>query len=663
MSVLRAAVFIVAFVLTGLPQARAQTQAPPAGPFHPMDALTVDEVVETVGIMKAKGLADENTRYPAITLREMSKALVRSWRRGDRFTRTAHIVSRRNAKTFETIVDLTKKILVSHREIPGAQPSLMDEEWQKARDLVLADEAWKKAVRKRGYADLSTIFCAPMSVGTLSGSETETRRLLNVPCYDTTTTPDNSYGRPIEGLIAVVDVDAGTVARIIDSGAVALPAPKAASKPQAQRFRPAMNPVVVFSPRGVNYKIDGGLNMEWQNWSFHVRAERRFGPVFSLVRFHDGKRNRDIAYQMSLSEMFVPYMDPDPQWSFRTLMDAGEYGLGYLASSLSPGRDCPRHSTFITVVMPSDTGGLFKVEKGLCVFERNTGDPLWRHASSQGTKVSGRPAIELVVRMIPTIGNYDYVIDWVFTQHGNIKIRVGATGYDAVKTVEAASMSSPTAESDTKYGTLLAPHTVAVYHDHLFSFRLDLDIDGPKNTLIRDNIKPVRLPKENRRRSIWAIERSPVVLEGPVRPGGHDENYRLSNPNRKTALGHNPSYHIEPGHGVLSLLAVDDIPQNRAAFSAERLWISRYKPGEIHAAGAYPNQSKGGDGLPEYVHDKESVTDTDVVVWYTMGFHHLTRVEDWPILPTKWHEFTLRPFNFFDRNPSFDVAPSFKRGQ
>ncbi len=663
MPILRAAT--IAFILTLVLHqgGGAQAQAPASGPYHPMDALTVDEVVATVKFMKTQGLADDTTRYPTISLLEMPKALVRSWKPGDPIARKAFVVTRKQSKTYETIVDLTNKALESHTEVPGAQPSLMDEEWQKARDLVLADAGWKKAIEKRGFKDFSKIFCAPMSVGRLSGEESETRRLLNVPCYDTRSVPGNSYGRPIEGLMAVVDVDAGKVTRIIDTGAVAVPVPSGDEKPTTRKYRPAMNPVVVFSPRGVNYKIDGGLNMEWQNWSFHVRAERRFGPVFSLVRFKDGDRKRDIAYQMSLSEMFVPYMDPDPQWAFRTLMDAGEYGLGFLASSLSPGRDCPRHSTFITVVMPSDTGGLFKVEKGMCVFERNTGDPLWRHASSQGSKVSGRPAVELVVRMIPTIGNYDYVIDWVFTQHGNIRIRVGATGYDAVKTVEAASMSSPTAGRDTRYGTLLAPHTVAIYHDHLFSFRLDLDIDGPNNTLIRDNIKPVTLPKESRRRSIWAIERSPVSEEGPVKSGGHDENFRLSNPNRKTALDHNPSYHIEPGHGVLSLLSPDDVPQARAAFSAERLWISRYKPGELHAAGDFPNQSHGGDGLPAYIKDKEGVEDTDVVVWYTMGFHHVTRVEDWPILPTKWHEFTLRPFNFFDSNPSFDVAPAFKRGQ
>ena len=40
---------------------------------------------------------------------------------------------------------------------------------------------------------------------------------------------------------------------------------------------------------------------------------------------YDGKKQRDVAYQMNVAEMFVPYMSPDPTWSYRTFMDAGEF--------------------------------------------------------------------------------------------------------------------------------------------------------------------------------------------------------------------------------------------------------------------------------------------------------------------------------------------------
>jgi primary-amine oxidase len=43
-----------------------------------------------------------------------------------------------------------------------------------------------------------------------------------------------------------------------------------------------------------------------------------------------------------------------------------------------------------------------------------------------------------------------------------------------------------------------------------------------------------------------------------------------------------------------------------------------------------------------------------------MGFHHVTRPEDWPVLPTVRHGVALRPHGFFDRNPAMDVRREFE---
>jgi len=47
-----------------------------------------------------------------------------------------------------------------------------------------------------------------------------------------------------------------------------------------------------------------------------------------------------------------------------------------------------------------------------------------------------------------------------------------------------------------------------------------------------------------------------------------------------------------------------------------------------------------------------------VVLWYTFGIHHITRPEEWPVMPADIVSFWLKPVGFFDRNPSLDVAPS-----
>jgi primary-amine oxidase len=339
-------------------------------------------------------------------------------------------------------------------------------------------------------------------------------------------------------------------------------------------------------------------------------------------------------------------------------MDVGEYGFGLLSSPLIRGIDCPARAVFIDATLPNDRGEPEIGRSRICLFERSADAPLWRHAETVNGAYAGRLATELVLRTIPSVGNYDYIIDWVLTPAGAVRIDVGATGIDEVKGVASRTMTDPSAAHDTAYGTLLAPNLVAVNHDHFLSFRLDVDIDGPENTLVRQSLVQQRLDNSSGRHSLWHLAEEDVAEEGPLGAGDHDgdEVWRIVNPNLTNRLGQHPGYELRPGHSVTSLLAADDLPQRRAGFSAEPLWITAYDPNELYAAGPYPNQSKGGDGLPVYAAQHLPVENADIVLWYTMGFHHLPRPEDWPALPTMWHSVSLVPYGFFDHNPTLAVT-------
>ncbi len=610
---------------------------------HPLDPLSANEIKTAVAVIAASGKVDRTTRAAMISLSEPEKRDVLEWREGAPQARRAFAILRTKGQTYEAVVDLGAGRLESWRWRPGAQPAIHSGEWERAQALVKADPRWRAAMVARGYDRFEEIFCDSLSAGYFGAEEEPPRRLLKMPCYEVSGAGINVYASPIEGVITTVDLDRNEVVDVRDTGSVPTlqgdhtfigdPPREPAPVPDAERA----------------FEVDGRF-VRWGRWSFHLGFDQRFGPVLSLVSFDDGAASRRILYQGHISEVFVPYMDPSENWSFRTYLDAGEYGLGRLASPLAPGIDCPAHALFVDATLSTALGGARVRERAICVFERETAAPLWRHWEALNGAYEGRAATELVVRSIPSIAHYDYVIDWVFTPNGDIRVNIGATGIDAVKAVALQTMAAEAGEDAEAYGSLVAPGLVAVHHDHYFSVRLDLDIDGPVNRLVRERLAQRLLPADHRRRSLWQLQADPVLDEQPLSVSGRPQVWRIDNPTRRTALGHHPGYQVM-SHGPTSLLAPDDWPQRRGAFSEHNLWVTAYHAGERHAAGAYPNQSRGSDGLPAYA-DGENVESADIVLWSTVGFNHVTRPEDWPVLSTIWKGVTLRPYQFFTLNPS-----------
>ena len=69
-------------------------------------------------------------------------------------------------------------------------------------------------------------------------------------------------------------------------------------------------------------------------------------------------------------------------------------------------------------------------------------------------------------------------------------------------------------------------------------------------------------------------------------------------------------------------------------------------------------EPSGTPGCPRWTAQDRPIENTDVVLWYVFGIHHITRPEDWPVMPADTVSFWLKPFGFFDRNPALDVPPS-----
>jgi primary-amine oxidase len=165
------------------------------------------------------------------------------------------------------------------------------------------------------------------------------------------------------------------------------------------------------------------------------------------------------------------------------------------------------------------------------------------------------------------------------------------------------------------------------------------------------------LPTNHPRRSIWVVKSDTARTEADGKLSSHGPQpalWRVVNPGRRGALGYPVSYQLKPGHSATSL-APDDNPQLRGGFSQYQLWVTRHSDTERCAAGPSPTGAKQADGLPVWTKANRAIDNTDIVLWYTMGMHHVARAEDLPIMPVAWHELEIRPFDFFSRNPAIDL--------
>ena len=634
-------------------RAGAQNQLPQ----HPLDALTAQEYWRVYDALKASGHVDSSSRYSGILLHQPPKAEVLAWKPGEPFRREALVIVRHQKKTFEAIVDIRQQKVVSWKELPGVQAALTLEEVTGVSDKVKESPEWQEAMRRRGITDFDTVDCHGVAPGYFGTPEEQGKRLQRVVCYDHRGT-FNDWARPVEGLIVLWDADEKKISRIIDTGSVPISrAPADFDLDSVGPLRDVPTPIHVEQPLGPSFRINGG-EITWQNWSFRFRIDPRVGLVIHNVRYLDGGKMRSILYEASLSEFFVPYMDPNEGWYHWTYFDLGEFSNldGGLATSLEAGTDCPANAVYFDAVYANQHAMPERHPRTACLFERAAGDFAWRHLS--GGRIESRPRRDLVLRMIATLGNYDYDFDWIFMQDGTIKVAAGATGLDEVKGVRSRTAGEDRDGIDGAYGRFIADNIVAVNHDHFFSFRLDFDLDGTANSFLRETLETKRLPANSLRKSLWVVKPEIAKTEQQaksVMTMEHPAQWRVINPTVLGPLGYPVSYLIKPGHNAMSLLTPDDYPRRRAGFTDYHLWVTPQRDNERYAAGDYPTQSKGGDGLPAWTKDNRPIENTDIVVWYTMGFHHVPRAEDWPVMPTAWHEFELQPFDFFAHNPALDL--------
>ncbi|GGJ24563.1 primary-amine oxidase [Deinococcus roseus] len=619
-----------------------------AGPLEP---LTGSEISTAVGVLKSQGKASASTRFSLITLTEPDKTLVYQGKATGRQARVV-MYDRGQNLTTEAIVDVQKKSLLNFKALPGMQPGFMLDDYVIAQQLVGKDPRWLEAMHKRGIAPNQVML--DTAGGRFEVGE-DGARVMVVTSY-LRAGAWNGYARPIEGVLARVDVSARKVLSVTDSGVV----PISKSKGEVGADPSNLKPLVVRQPSGSSFTLDGH-ELRWDRWKLSYSLNAREGLVIHQAGWMEGKTFRPVLYRGSVAEMVVPYGDPNPNHDWRQPFDASEYGLGTTASPLTLGGDVPDHALLKNETLFTQTGNPLVMKNVVAIYERD-GGLLFRHMDPDNLKVISRRARELCLSAVSTVGNYDYLFTWVFQQDGRIKVEVSLTGIMATRGI-ADSSTSDSGDSGMK----VAPNLLALHHQHFFGFRLDLDVDGLKNTPLELNTEPLDMTDPE------ADANMQMDMSDQANPHGNAMHAMLEplsselnavrdassatarawvvQGTRKNSLGAPTGYLLVPGKSS-PLIAAPEAPiRVRAGFLEHSLWITRFNALERYPAGEYPTNNPDPGGIKDYIQNDEPLQNQDVVLWYTLGITHIPRPEEWPIMNTHVVGFTLEPAGFFSRNP------------
>jgi primary-amine oxidase len=602
---------------------------------HPLDPLSASEITQTVAVLRQLGRVGPQTRFGTITVQSPAKTGTPP--------RAARVIGFDWARNegFVAVVNLTAATLDSWTVV-DSEPPMRLLTIRRAEEAAHADPRWVEALRLRGI-DTARV---SVLVGLSERAKLPRRgtdRVVNAFVFLRDGIP-NALSVP--GMSLDVNLTQGRLAEFTDGRAPAEAADAAATAALASP-RAELAPLIVQQPNGSSLRVTGN-EVSWDRWRLRVGVDPRRGLEIHDVSFEDGGRRRPVLYSGSVSEIIAPYGDPNfSTWYPR---DEGDYGMGiYSQNSAVLLNDVPANATFLSSTMHDHLGRPVTVPRAIAVYERD-GGILWRHANLS------RRARQLVVSAQTTIDNYDYQFNWILGQDGTIEGEVILSGVMNVSGTGRTRDSSHVEEHES-FGHLVAPRINAPNHQHFFSYRLDLDVDGAANTVYTTETRAAPAARNPKGEHFSMVER-PLAAERDAIADVFFPSaraWRVVNTSQTNSLGQFTGYTLVPGTVTPAFQLAGSAPIRTAGFIAHQLWVTPYSPDELYAAGEFQNLGRDGDGLPAWTRANRSLTNTDVVLWHTVGITHVPRPEDWPYMPAHRGTFRLVPTSFFARNPTLDV--------
>ena len=625
---------------------------------HPLDPLSAEEIRQAAAAVRRDRGVGGGWRFASIELKEPSKADLPALESGDLARREAVVVcwNRADGRAYRASVSLTGDVVTAWEHLPGQQPNMTVDEWHECDEMLRSHPAVVETLAKHGITDLSRVLFDMWAYGAaLVPGRYTGRRIGWCDVWYRASERGNPYARHLSGLHPIVDLNTMEMLELEDSetgGPLWPPQVQGEYLPDLLPVRlREVAPLEISQPDGVGFTLDGTL-LSWQNWQLRLGFNYREGLVLHQVAIRDAGRLRPVAHRLSFAEMVVPYRDATVDHYRRTAFDIGEWGLGFMTTSLERDCDCLGEITYLDAVVHDSAGEPQTIPNAICVHEEDSG-VLWKHVDERaGGEV--RRARRLVVSFHVTVANYEYLVYWRFYQDGSIECEVRATGIMVTSRI-AAQGSRPA------NGTLVDQGIYAPFHQHFIVARLDLDVDGTGNTVYATDSRPAPPGPDDPHALGLTVTSTPLRTEAEGKQDydwGTQRGWKVVNDNVTNGLGTPVGYKLIPSAAFPPLLDPASPVFQRAQAIGHTLWVTPYREDERWPCGDFPVQAATDTGLPAWTEANRPIENTDVVLWYVFGIHHITRPEDWPVMPADIVSFWLKPSGFFDRNPALDVPPS-----
>ena len=622
--------------------------------LHPLDPPTAEEINVAGGLVQAD--LEGAAVFSSVALIEPDKDQVkaREANPGDVLPRCLRVTGFDTVRgqSFAADVDVREARLQGVTYLGDAQSAINEVDVHLVTKIVKEHDGWQTAMRARGVQEFELVQIDPWPTGGfIDESLPRGHRGFRAITFVREDETDNGYARPVQGLIAHVDLTVGEVTRLEDHGVVPLPPGSGRYDAQSQpELRDPPLPLEITQPDGVSFTVDG-YSVAWQKWQFRVSMHPIHGLVLHQLSYGDAGRQRSILYRASLSDMVVPYGDPDPMHGWKHVFDASEASIGALSGSLTLGCDCLGEIRYLDINVIGSNGEARRIENAICLHEEDYGI-LWKHYDARGGTDEVRRSRRLVISAIHTVGNYEYGFFWYLYLDGTIQMEVKLTGIVGVSAV-ADGAERP------EFAPLIAPNLASPVHQHLFSFRLDFDLDDAPMSVYEVNAEPLAPDDpENPYGTAFRAATTRLDSEQTARRDANPQSsrtWKVVSTTSRNRMGIPVAYKLLPGATPVLLAGEDSPVARRAGFARHNLWVTPYQPDELSAAGDYTNLHPGDGGLPSWTARDRSLVDTDIVLWHTVGLTHVPRPEDWPVMPVEYCGFHLQPVGFFERNPALDL--------